>query len=202
MKKKNRIWIYPFIVMGFVLILANSCKKKDDNNNVTPTPTPTPTNKLFIAFTLDGVSKNITGTSNQINTGGGGYAYTSTGFFDLTNDININLSIPKDTILGSDLQSLIGQKIPIGSCGGCPTNINLQYDISGNTYESDDSNNPSPTNYIKLTAVTFKKSITLFGQSLNQYYVTGVFNVKLSYGSDIKNAPDGTFGLIFQEAKI
>ncbi len=186
--------------MGFVLILANSCKK-DDNNNATSTSTPTPTNQLFIAFTLDGVSKNITGASNQINTGGGGYAFTSSGFFDLATDISINLSMPQDTVLGSDLQSLIGQKIPIGSCGGCPTNINLQYDISGNTYESYDSNNPFPTNYIKFTSVTFNKSITLFGQSLNQYYVTGVFNVKLSYGSDVKNAPDGTFGLIFQEVK-
>ena len=200
MKKKNRILIYPFIVMGFVLILASSCKKKDDNN-ATPTPTPTQTNKLFIAFTLDGVAQNITGSSNQINTGGGGYAYTSSGFFDLTNDININLSIPKDTILGSDLQSLIGQKIVIGSCGGCPTSINLQFDINGNTYESIDSNNPSPTYYIEFNTVKFLQTVTLFGQSLNQYYVTGVFNLKLSYGTDFKNATNGTFGLVFQEAK-
>lgn len=29
MKKKNRIWIYLLIVMGFVLILTNSCEKDD-----------------------------------------------------------------------------------------------------------------------------------------------------------------------------
>lgn len=35
MKKKNRFWIYPLIVMGFVLILTNSCKKdKDDDDDV------------------------------------------------------------------------------------------------------------------------------------------------------------------------
>ncbi|MCX6233636.1 MAG: TIGR03768 family metallophosphoesterase [Bacteroidetes bacterium] len=29
MKKKNRIWLYPLVVMGFVLILSNSCKNND-----------------------------------------------------------------------------------------------------------------------------------------------------------------------------
>ena len=33
MKKKNRIWLCPLIVMGLVLILTTSCKKEDDNNN-------------------------------------------------------------------------------------------------------------------------------------------------------------------------
>jgi uncharacterized protein (TIGR02145 family) len=36
MKKKNKIWIYPLIVMGFVLILTNSCKKDENNNNPPP----------------------------------------------------------------------------------------------------------------------------------------------------------------------
>ncbi len=30
MKKKNKIWIYSFILAGIALILVNSCKKKDD----------------------------------------------------------------------------------------------------------------------------------------------------------------------------
>ncbi len=33
MKKKNRIWIYPIVVMGLVLILTNSCKKADDKTS-------------------------------------------------------------------------------------------------------------------------------------------------------------------------
>jgi len=33
MKTKNRIWIYPLIVVGLLLILTNSCKKDEDNNN-------------------------------------------------------------------------------------------------------------------------------------------------------------------------
>lgn len=31
MKKKNRIWTYPLMVLGFILILLNSCKKENNN---------------------------------------------------------------------------------------------------------------------------------------------------------------------------
>jgi uncharacterized protein (TIGR02145 family) len=33
MKTKNRIWICPLILLGFVLILTNRCKKEEDSNN-------------------------------------------------------------------------------------------------------------------------------------------------------------------------
>jgi len=33
MKTNNKIWFIPFITMGLVLILINSCKKAADNNN-------------------------------------------------------------------------------------------------------------------------------------------------------------------------
>lgn len=33
MKTKNRIWFCPLIVIGFVLIFTNSCKKDEANNN-------------------------------------------------------------------------------------------------------------------------------------------------------------------------
>lgn len=36
MKKKIKIWIYPLIIMGVLLVLASSCKK-DDTSPVTPT---------------------------------------------------------------------------------------------------------------------------------------------------------------------
>ena len=35
MKKKNRILIFPLVLMGFVLMLSHGCKKDD---NTTPTP--------------------------------------------------------------------------------------------------------------------------------------------------------------------
>jgi hypothetical protein len=33
MKTKNRIWLYPLAVMGLVLILTDSCKKKEESND-------------------------------------------------------------------------------------------------------------------------------------------------------------------------
>jgi len=38
MKKKNRILIYPLIVMGMLLMLTNSCKKDEKKDDTTPTP--------------------------------------------------------------------------------------------------------------------------------------------------------------------
>jgi len=35
MKKKNRIWICPLMIMGMLLMLTNSCKKDDENTNPT-----------------------------------------------------------------------------------------------------------------------------------------------------------------------
>jgi hypothetical protein len=45
MKRKNSIWIYSLIIMGFAFILTSSCKKKDDNssNNTNTTTSQTPT---------------------------------------------------------------------------------------------------------------------------------------------------------------
>ena len=54
MKKVKKIWIYPLVIMGVLLILA-SCSKKNDNNNSTPTP-------QFPVVTTDEV-RNITQTT-------------------------------------------------------------------------------------------------------------------------------------------
>ena len=194
-----------FILITLVLSLSISSCKKDDNNDPAPepdpAPTPAPTNQLYIKFTLDGVAKSFTSTTASIHTGFGGGSFTSSGFFNTKDDISISLSMPLYSIMGSDLQSLKGQKILIGSCGGCPTNINLQYSVNNNDYESYDSNNALPTEYIKFNTVTFDKNVTVFDKKVNQYYVTGEFNLKLSYGTDVKNATNGTFGLIFRESK-
>lgn len=190
-----------FIIVTLVLsISVSSCKKKD-KKDPEPETVPAPTNQLFISFTLDGVAKSFTSTSVSINTGFGGGSFSSSGFFSIKDDISISLSMPLDSIMGSDLQSLTGQKIMIGSCGGCPTNIHLQYDINGDEYESYDSKNKLPSEYIKFNSVTFQSNVVVFGKKVNQYYVTGEFNLKLSYGTDVKNATNGTFGLIFRESK-
>jgi hypothetical protein len=193
-----------FVTITLVLSISiSSCKKKNNTPPPAPVlaPAPAPANQLFINFTLDGVAKSFTGTEVSLHTTYGGGSSTSSGFFNMNDNISINLNMPLDSIMGSDFQSLIGQKIRIGSCGGCPTNINLDYEINGNDYESSDLNNALPADYIKFNTVTFQKNVTVFGKNLNQYYVTGDFNLKISYGTDVKNATNGTFGLIFRESK-
>ena len=189
------------IFIAVILATAVSCKKK--NNNTTPPPvTPLPTApSVFISFTIDGAAKTFTGTEVSIHTGFGGGSFTSSGFFNFTDDVSFNLNMPLDSIMGADLQALVGTKIPIGSCGGCPTNIELQYAINGDDYRCSDSNNALPNDYVKFNSVTFHKTVTSFGKNLNQYMVTGEFNLKLSYGSNIKSVTSGTFSLPFRESK-
>jgi hypothetical protein len=198
---------YLFIIVTLVLSVAISSCKKEKKKDPDPAPasasapTPAAADPLYIKFTLDGVAKSFTSTNVSINTGFGGGSSTSSGFFNLTDDISINLNMPLDSIMGSDLQSLVGQKIRIGSCGGCPTNIYLNYAINDNDYQSSGTYNVLPSEYIKFNTVTFQKNLTVFNRNVNQYYVTGEFNLKLSYGTDIKNATNGTFALIFRESK-
>ncbi len=195
-----------FFAITLILSISLSSCKKDDKKEPEPEPAPAPApappaNQLFINFTLDGAAKSYTSTDVSLSTGYGGGSFTSTGFFNLKQDIHFTLSMPLDSIMGSDLQALVGQKLVIGSCGGCPTNIHFDFDLNGNDYESYDSNNDLPNEYIKFNSVTFHKNVTVFGKNLNQYYVTGEFNLKVSSGTDIKNATNGTFGLLFRESK-
>ena len=190
MKKHFLLFAVLTVSFGFF-----SCSKDKEEE------TPAPNNQLYMNFTLDSVPVNVTGTTNQLNTGFGGGSYTSSAFFTVSNLDEISLSIPQDSILGSDLQALVGQKIPIGSCGGCPTNIEVTHRINGDDYESTDTYNPYPAYYVQFNSVAFCQTVVLFGQSLNEYYVTGEFKVRLNYGSDIKNADNGTFRMIFQEVK-
>ncbi len=49
MKKKNKLWIYSFILAGIALILATSCKKKDDtpiSNGTVPVLTTAEVNQI------------------------------------------------------------------------------------------------------------------------------------------------------------
>jgi uncharacterized protein (TIGR02145 family) len=57
MKKNNRILIYPLILIGFVLMLTNSCKKENNNN---PTPILTTTAVSDITTTSATCGGNIT----------------------------------------------------------------------------------------------------------------------------------------------
>lgn len=179
-----------------------SCKKKNNTQAPAPTPTPAPApaNSLFVSFTLDGSPKNFTSATASMNQGYSSGSSTSSGFY-VNDNISINLSMMLDSIMGSDLQGLVGQKIRIGSCGGCPTNIHMNYEIGGNLYTTSDTYNTLPNEFIRFNSVTFDKTVTSFGKQLNQYYIKGDFNVKLTYGNDTKNATNGSFGLLFRESK-
>lgn len=41
MKQKNKIWFYPFLIMGLSLVLTSSCKKDDNSTSQIPTLTTT-----------------------------------------------------------------------------------------------------------------------------------------------------------------
>ena len=63
MKKKTNIWIYPFILMGMLLMLTNSCKKDDNSNNNNSTgqiPVLTTTAVSNITQTIASCGGNIT----------------------------------------------------------------------------------------------------------------------------------------------
>jgi len=158
-------------------------------------------NKLFIIFNLDGETKGITSPNLSISTGSSFGAYTSSGFFIFNNSIDIDFNLDRDSILGADLQALVGQKIRIEGCLGCATNAAMRYEINGDEYRASDLNNTFPANYFKIRTVTFYQTVNKFGKSLNQYYVEGEFDAYLTYGSDNKHATNGLFRLIFEESK-
>lgn len=197
---KNKLLLLAALVLSVTIF---SCKKDKKEDTPEPAPTPAPAaDQLFISFTLDGVAKNYTSTTASIHTGYGGGASTSSGFFDLSKDMSVDIHMPKDSIVKADYDSLIGVKIPIGSCGGCPTNASFEIYMNGEDYESSSTYNTLPTNYIKINSVKYHSTVTSFGKQVKQYYITGEFNVKISYGTDVKNAPDGKFGLLFREFRM
>jgi len=182
-----------FFLSLLSLTLISSCKKKES--------TPTPVDELYISFKLDGVDKKFSTTSFTTNSNSGGVsgnlAYISSGFFDLEKDIFIDFDIQKDSIVGADYQAAVGQNIPV--CDNCPISMGLRYVISGNDYNSSQSNNPFPANYFKINSVTFYRLNTTFGLNVKEYFITGEFNTKINYGTSIKNVTEGKFRLIFQE---
>ncbi len=192
--------LYAIAAISFFLLLS-SCKK--ENNTPTPAPVTTPatTNDLYIKFDLDGVPKNITSTNVSITTGLAGSSFTSAGFFIFNNSIDISFNLLQDSILQADLQALVNQQIPIVDCLGCPLNAGLRYEINGDAFNASDLDNTFPANYFKITSVTYYRTVVKFGKSLKQFYVKGEFNANVTYGPDTKHLTNGTFRMIFEEAK-
>ena len=174
----------------------SSCKK-DKNEEETLI------DELYISFKLDGEEKKYSSNSTSLNSYSGGTngfsCYTCSGFFDQTRNIFIDFSIEKDSISGADYETSVGQSFSV--CESCPISLGLRYEIDGDIYESRELNNPFPSNYFKITSVTFYRLNNTFGQNIKEYYVTGEFTTKINKGNAVKNVTEGKFRLIFQEFK-
>lgn len=174
------------------LTLFSSCHKEKDETLV---------DELYISFKLDGEEKKYISNGTSLNSSSGGTngisCYSSSGFFDQTRNIFIDFSIEKDSIIGSDYEASVGQSFSV--CESCPVSLGIRYEIDGDIYESRELNNPFPTNYFKLSSVTFYRLNNMFGQNVKEYYVTGEFTTKINKGNDLKNVTSGKFRLIFQE---
>jgi len=82
MKKKNKIWIYTLIVMGFAVFLIYSCKKDNssnnnanNNNNITP---PTVQEPVLTTTIMSNIAQTIASSGGNI-TSDGGAAVTARG---------------------------------------------------------------------------------------------------------------------------
>jgi uncharacterized protein (TIGR02145 family) len=66
--RRNRIldWIFPLFIMGFILLLANSCKKKDDNNNTTA-----PTIPVLTTTAASNITASSASSGGDISSDGG-----------------------------------------------------------------------------------------------------------------------------------
>ena len=194
---KNNFTLLVFMSVSF---LFASCKKEDAK---TTTPITTP-NQVFIKMKWNGVQTDFTGTNNLISEGtaGGSDAFSSAGFFNLStsDNITIELMMDQDSILGSDLQSLIGVKLPVLDCIDCQPHMEMIYNVNNDFHITKENDNVFPANYFKITSVTFLATVNHGGQICDQYVVQGEFNVKLEYASTINTASNGTFKLIFIEA--
>jgi hypothetical protein len=182
-----------FILVVFAAGLV-SCKKSSSNSN-------SATN-LYISYTLDGVNRQYTGTTNQINTGLGAAAYSSSGFFDLDKDVSIDINMEKDSIVGNDFLSLVGQKIKVPDCvgAGCGTSMNIN-DYSDGELGTGSVSNPFPTYYFKVNTVSYLKTVNTLGTDEKQYLISGEFNIKVDDNGTVKSATNGKFNLIFQEIR-
>ena len=185
---------YFLLLSILFLTVFSSCKKDKEEEE-------TPVDELYISFKLDEIEKKYTSNSTSLNSCSGGTngisCYASSGFFDQTKNIFIDFSIEKDSIKGTDFEASIGQIFSV--CESCPVSLGLRYEIDGDIYESRELNNPFPSNYFKITSVTFYRLNNMFGQNVKEYYVTGEFITKINKGNVIKNVTDGKFRLIFQE---
>ena len=177
------------LLIACAILITFSCNK-DENSD-----------KIFIKYKLDGETQEFTAMQTSINTGFGPDASTCSGIFNFEDDISICLSMDQDSITITDFENLIGEKLRVRSCAGvgCGTGADLDVKIEGEYYSTTASNNPHPEYYIRFNEVRFFRTLTIFDESFNEYFIEGDFHLQLSDGSDVKSATEGEFRLVFQE---
>jgi hypothetical protein len=83
MKQKNKIWLYPLMLMGFVIVFANGCKKGDPEPEPTPTDITISVNESTIkAYQI--VILTVTGTTLTNSTYSGTIGSTAVTFMKVT----------------------------------------------------------------------------------------------------------------------
>lgn len=185
----KKIFLLLFVISGLF-----GCKK--DNTSINST-----LKKYYFKFTLDGKEKIITenesaayvyngrteGTVGQ--TGLNSIAiFPSTSFNDFTTE--------------SQFTSLLNVKMPINTTQFNETSTSAQfYFLDTQIFDTADNagGNSFPTNYVKLTKITYVSSEPSAGGTIKYYDVQGEFNcsVKATFSSVTKSITNGTFNLKF-----
>ncbi len=112
MKKNNKTWFISLIIMGFMLLLANSCKKADDNSNSSNSTTPAPVKgKNSMSATVGGVA--YTATSINVMTASG-----KVGITGMNGTKNLILWLPDAFTTGTHSLSIFGDYMGQYAPGG------------------------------------------------------------------------------------
>lgn len=185
----KRILIILFVLSGLF-----GCKKENTSNNPT-------LKKYYLKFIVDGAEKVI--TENESNP----YVYygRTEGTLGVTglNSISIFPSIAiSDFSTESEFTSLLNVKMPINTTQYNSSSTSAQfYYLAGEIFDTADneSSNTYPTNYVKITKITYVSSEPSAGGTIKYYDVQGEFNcsVKGLSSSTIKSITNGTFNLKF-----
>jgi hypothetical protein len=160
------------LLTAFAVLILFSCNK-DENSD-----------KIFIKYKLDGEKQEFTATQTSINTGFGADASSCSGIFNFEDDISICLSMDQDSITAKDFENLVGEKLKVRSCGGvgCGTGADFDVKIDGEYFTTTASNNPYPDYYIRFNEVRFFRTLTIFDDPVNEYFIEGDFHVQKSIG--------------------
>jgi hypothetical protein len=105
MSKKNRSWIYPFILMGVLIVLSSSCEKEENDDNNTQTFTIRENYGGGIIFYVDNTGKH--GLIAALN--------------DQTSSENIAWGCNGTLIAGTNTAIGTGQANSTAIVNGCPS---------------------------------------------------------------------------------